>query len=100
RSALTSATVLKIKRGAPARVVPKHRVEHDQEFAGAGNIRKLLELPAFEQTAIEGCQYRIAAARTEHRHIEGGANSGAATPDHPATLELAALVSMRCDSDQ
>src|SRR5208282_2386065 len=46
RCSLRSATVLKVKAGAPGSAVTKHRVEDDQQFAGAGDVRKLFAFSA------------------------------------------------------
>src|ERR1700685_2540925 len=81
-------------------MIPKHRIEHDQQFAGARDVRQLLALPTLQQTAIEGRQHRIAAAGTEHRHVQRSAHRCAAAPDHAPALKRPALMRMRRDSDE
>ena len=81
-------------------MVTKHRVEDDQQFAGAGDVRKLFAFSAFQKTAIKGSHPRVAAGGAEHRHVQRAADAGAAAPDHPAALELATLVRMRGDPDK
>jgi hypothetical protein len=84
----------------PRQLMPENGIEHDEQFAHAGDKRDLGFLAGRQQPCVKRPQHRIAARRHEGRHIEYRADLGAAAPNRTPAAQLAAIVIERCDANQ
>src|SRR5680860_1726862 len=87
-------------RGLPWCVIAEDGVEDGEELAHAGGDGDLGWPAAPDQASVESLQRGIAADGGQGRHVQGGADAGAAAHDHATAAEAAAVAVDRRDPDQ